>query len=174
MLLVVEDPCTERDLGSQAGPVCDCFAQTQGADATAYTFTGGKRAKFNCWECPEHRHCRTFNQPWIQCGHRDGSFRFFLFHFFFCFFHLGANFKPPQGIIKMQGGDGNGFSFVLIKRQWHRVVCLHSAERDKSKVMQLSPRDSFLQAAPRTQNGGKHHSFSISMALINCSELPLC
>lgn len=72
----------------------------------------------------------------------------------------------------MQGGDGNGFSFVLIKLQWHCVVCLHSAERDKSKVMQLSPRDSFLQAAPRTENGGKHPSFSIYMTLINCSELP--
>lgn len=88
---------------------------------------------------------------------------------FFCFFHLGENFKLPWGIIKMQGGDDNGFSFVLITLQWHCVVYLHSVERDKSKVMQLSPRDSFLQAAPRTENGGKHQSFSIYMTLINCS-----
>lgn len=59
----------------------------------------------------------------------------------------------------MQGEDGNGFSFVLIKLQWHSVVYLHSAERDKSKVMQLSPRDSFLQAAPRTENGGNISHF---------------
>lgn len=116
-------------------------------------------------------------------GSQDGHRGVFFLHLpslysaspeFLGFFHLGKNLKPPQGIIKMQGGDGNGFSFVLIKLQWHCVVYLHSAERDKSKVMQLSPRDSFLQAAPRTENGGKHPSFSIYMTLINCSELPFC
>lgn len=50
----------------------------------------------------------------------------------------------------MREGDRNRFSFVLIKLQWHCVVYLRSAEHDKSKVMQLSPRDSFLQAARRT------------------------
>lgn len=74
----------------------------------------------------------------------------------------------------MQERDCNGFSFVLIKLQWQCVVYLHSTERDKSKVIQLSPSASFLQAAHRTAVVKKHSSFSIYMTLINCSELPFC
>lgn len=105
-----------------------------------------------------------------ECGPRDSFFflcqqacaALLLNAFGVVLFFLGMNFRAPQGKIKMQGEDGNGFSFVLIKLQWQCVVYLHSAEHDKSKVMQLSPRDSFLQAALRTAEGWKNISHVLS------------
>lgn len=82
----------------------------------------------------------------------------------FCWiqFLCGTNFRTPQRLIKMLEGGRNGFRFVLIKLQWHCVVYSHSAERDKSKVMQLSPPDSFLQAVHRTAEQWKNISHFIS------------
>jgi len=62
----------------------------------------------------------------------------------------------------MLEGDHNAFSFVLIKLQWHCVVYLHSAKRDKSKVMQLSPTASSRQLVGE-DNGGKNISHLVSM-----------